>query len=79
MNEALVYLFTFTNIKNISPHKNKVFIYKISETTVNFELNKHLLISLIIKNIQKIIYLSILIIIAAENISEDRKIIAKLH
>ena len=59
MNGALVYLFTFTNIENISSHRNKVFIYKISVTTVNFELNKLLLILLIIKNIQKIIYLSI--------------------
>ena len=59
MNGALVYLFTFTNIENISSHRNKIFIYKISVTTVNFELNKLLLILLIIKNIQKIIYLSI--------------------
>ena len=59
MNGALVYLFTFTNIENISSHRNKVFIYKISVTTVNFELNKLLLILLIIKNVQKIIYLSI--------------------
>ena len=59
MNGALVYLFTFTNIENISSHRNKVFIYKISVTTVNFELNKLLLILLIIKNIQKIIYLAI--------------------
>ena len=60
MNGALVYLFTFTNIENISFHRNKVFIYKISITTVNFELSKLLLILLIIKkNTQKIIYLSI--------------------
>ena len=59
MNGALVYLFTFTNIGNISSHKNKVFIYKISVTTVNFELHKLLLILLIIKSIPKIIYLSI--------------------
>ena len=59
MNGALVYLFTFTNIENISFHINKVFTYKISVTTVNFELNKVLLILLIIKNIQKIIYLSV--------------------
>ena len=78
MNGTLVYLFTFTDIENISSHRNKVFIYKISVTTVNFELNKLLLILLILKNIQKIIYLY-LISIAAENISEDRKIIAKLH
>ena len=58
MNGALyIYLlFTFTAIENISSHRNKVFI---SVTTVNFELNKLLLILLIIKNIQKIIYLSI--------------------
>ena len=49
-------LFTFTNIENISSHRNKVFI---SVTTVHFELNKLLLILLIIKNIQKIIDLSI--------------------
>ena len=49
-------LFPFTNIENISSHRNKVFI---SVTTVHFELNKLLLILLIIKNIQKIIYLSI--------------------
>ena len=59
MNGALVYLFTFTNTENISSHRNKVFIYKISVTSVNFELNKLLLILLIIKSIQKIIYLSI--------------------
>ena len=59
MNGALVYLFTFTNIENISFHRNKVFIYKISVTTVHFELNKLLLIMLIIKNIQKIKYLSL--------------------
>ena len=59
MNETLVYLFTFTNTENISSHGNKVFIYKISVTTINFELNKLLLILLIMKNIQKIIYLSI--------------------
>ena len=59
MNGALVYLFTFINIENISSHRNKVFIYKISVTTVNFELNKLLLILLIIKNIKKIIYLYI--------------------
>ena len=57
MNGALVYLFTFTNIENISSHRNKVFIYKISVTTVNFELNKLLLILLIVKNIQKSIFL----------------------
>ena len=39
MNGALVYLFTFTNIENISSHRNKIFIYKISVTTVHFELN----------------------------------------
>ena len=55
MNGALVYLFTFTNIENISSHRNKVFIYKIIVTIVNFELNKLLLILLTIKNIQKII------------------------
>ena len=59
MNGALVYLFTFTNTENISSHRKKVFIYKISVTTVNFELNKLLLKLLIIKNIQIIIYLSI--------------------
>ena len=63
MNGALVYLFTFTNIENISSYRNRntVIIHKISVTTVNFELNKLLLILLIIKNIQKIIhvYLSI--------------------
>ena len=79
MNGALVYLFTFTNIENISSHRNKVFIYKISVTTENFELNKLLLILLIIKNIQKNYISFYLISIAAENISEDRKIIAKLH
>ena len=57
MNGALVYLFTFNNIENISSHRNKVIIYKISVTTVNFELNKLLLILLIMKHIQKIIYL----------------------
>ena len=59
MNGALVYLFTFTNIENISSHRNKVFIYNLSVATVNFELNKLLLILLIIKHIQKNIYLSI--------------------
>ena len=59
MNGALVYLFTFTNIENISSHRNKIFIYKISVTTVYFELNKLLLILLIIKNIQKIKHLSL--------------------
>ena len=39
MNGALVYLYTLFNIENISNHRNKVFIYKISVTTVNFELN----------------------------------------
>ena len=48
-------LFTITNIENISSHRNKVFIYKISVTTVNFEIKNLLLILLIIKNIQKII------------------------
>ena len=59
MNGALVYLFTCTNIENISFHRNKVFIYKISVTTVHFELNKLLLIMLITKNILKIKYLSL--------------------
>ena len=39
-------------------HRGKVFIYKTSVATVNFVLNKLLLILLIIKNIHKIIYLS---------------------
>ena len=50
MNGALVYLCTFTNIENISSHRNKVVIYKISVNTVNFELNKLLPILLIIKD-----------------------------
>ena len=79
MNGALVYLFTFTNIENISSHRNKVFIYKISVTTVNFELNKLLLILLIIKKCSENYISFYLIIIAAEDISEDRKIIAKFH
>ena len=54
MNGALVCLFTFPDIENISSHRNKVFIYKINVTTVNFELNKRLLILLIIKNIAKL-------------------------
>ena len=39
-------LFAFTDIENISSHRNKVFT---SVTTVNFELNKLLLKLLIIK------------------------------
>ena len=79
MNGALVYLFTFTNIENISSHRNKVFIYKISVTTVNFELNKLLLILLVIKKCSENYISFYLISIAAEDISEDRKIIAKFH
>ena len=56
MNGALVYLFTFTNTENISSYRNRntVIIYKISVTTVNFELNKLLLILLIIKIFRKL-------------------------
>ena len=72
-------LFTFTNIENISSPRNKVFIYKISVTTVKFELNKLLLILLIIQKYSENYISLYLISIAAENISEDRKIIAKLH
>ena len=77
MNGALVFLFTFTNTENISYYRNRntVIIYKISVTTVNFELNKLLLILLIIKKYSEN-YACIsfyLISIAAENISEDRK------
>ena len=54
-----IYVPSLFNVENISSHRNKVFIYKISVNTVNFELNKLLSILLIIKNIQKIIYLSI--------------------
>ena len=79
MNGALVYLFTFTNIENISSHRNKVFIYKISVTTVNFELNKRLLILIIIKKYSENYISFYLISIAAEDISEDRKMIAKFH
>ena len=67
MNGALVYLFTFTNIEDISSHRIKVFIYKISVTTVNFELNELLLILLIIKIFRKLLSIY-LISIAAENI-----------
>ena len=56
MNGALVYFFTFTNTENISSYRNRntVIIYKISVTTVNFELNKLLLILLIIKIFRKL-------------------------
>ena len=56
MNGALVYLFTFTNTENISSYRNRntVIIYKISVTIVNFELNKLLLILLIIKIFRKL-------------------------
>ena len=79
MNGALVYLFTLFNIENIPNHRNKVFIYKISVTTVNFELNKLQLILLIIKKYSENYIALYLISIAAENIAEDRKIIAKLY
>ena len=69
MNGAQVYLFTFTNIENISSHRNKVFIYKISVTTVNFELNK-----LHNKKYSENYISFYLISIAAENISEDVKL-----
>ena len=55
----LWYIYLPSLTLKISSHRNKVFIYKLSVTTVNFELNKLPLILLIIKNIQKIIYLSI--------------------
>ena len=64
-------IFLFTETKN--------FFYKISVTTVNFELNKLLLILLIIRKHSENYISFYLIIIAAENISEDRKIIANLH
>ena len=56
MNGALVYLFIFTNTENISSYRNRntVIIYKISVTTVNFELNKLLLILPIIKIFRKL-------------------------
>ena len=40
MNGALVYSFTFTNTENISSYRNRntVIIYKISVTTVNFDV-----------------------------------------
>ena len=79
MNGALVYLFTFTNIENISSYRNKVFIYKITVPTENFELNKLLLILIIIKKCSENYISFYLISIAAEDISEVRKIIAKFH
>ena len=56
MNGALVYVLTFTNTENISSYRNRhtVIVYKISVTTVNFELNKLLLILLIIKIFRKL-------------------------
>ena len=69
-------LFIFTNIENISSHRNKVFI---SVTSVNFEINKLLLILFIIKKYSENYISFYLISIAAGNISEDSKIIAKLH
>ena len=69
-------LFIFTNIENISSHRNKVFI---SVTSVTFEINKLLLILFIIKKYSENYISFYLISIAAENISEDSKIIAKLH
>ena len=79
MNGALVHLFTFTNIENISSHRDKVFIYKISVTTVNFSTKQTSVNIAYYKKYSENYISFYLISIAAENISEDRKIIAKLH